>query len=164
MGILPPRVMAPCPEGAMCAGPGARGGRATAGHPWDGQVLQWLGGLGARRQSLCRRRSVEAAQGRDGVGIRPGHPPSGNGASASQSACLRRKAGISSSSMPLETRLSTLAAACVRFVRQTLGNGGRLHRRHHLRRRHHRGVQDGQVVGARAGPGPPGWAGPPAGH
>ena len=38
-----------------------------------------------------------------------------------QSACLRRKAGISISSMPLEARASTLAAACVRPERQTLG-------------------------------------------
>ncbi len=39
----------------------------------------------------------------------------------SQSACLRRKAGISKSSMPPDDRASTLAAAWVRLVRQTLG-------------------------------------------
>ena len=38
-----------------------------------------------------------------------------------QSACLRRKAGISISSMPLELSASTLAAAWVRPERQTLG-------------------------------------------
>ena len=38
-----------------------------------------------------------------------------------QSACLRRKAGISISSMPLLDSASTLAAAWVRLVRQTLG-------------------------------------------
>ncbi len=38
-----------------------------------------------------------------------------------QSACLRRKAGISKSSMPPEASASTLAAAWVRLVRQTLG-------------------------------------------
>jgi len=38
-----------------------------------------------------------------------------------QSACLRRKAGISKSSMPPDASASTLAAACVRLVRQTLG-------------------------------------------
>jgi hypothetical protein len=38
-----------------------------------------------------------------------------------QSACLRRNAGISISSMPLELSASTLAAACVRPLRQTLG-------------------------------------------
>ncbi len=39
----------------------------------------------------------------------------------SQSACLRRKAGISKSSMPPEDSASTLAAAWVRLVRHTLG-------------------------------------------
>ena len=38
-----------------------------------------------------------------------------------QSACLRRKAGISRSSMPPDDRASTRAAACVRLVRHTLG-------------------------------------------
>ena len=38
-----------------------------------------------------------------------------------QSACLRKKAGISKSSMPPDASASTLAAACVRLVRQTLG-------------------------------------------
>ena len=38
-----------------------------------------------------------------------------------QSACFLRNAGISISSMPLLASASTLAAACVRFVRQTLG-------------------------------------------
>ena len=40
---------------------------------------------------------------------------------AYQSACLRKKAGISKSSMPPEASASTFAAACVRLVRQTLG-------------------------------------------
>ena len=40
---------------------------------------------------------------------------------ADQSACLRRKAGISRSSMPPDDSASTRAAACVRLVRQTLG-------------------------------------------
>ncbi len=38
-----------------------------------------------------------------------------------QSACLRRNAGISISSMPLLASASTLAAAWVRALRQTLG-------------------------------------------
>ena len=39
-----------------------------------------------------------------------------------QSACLRKKAGISKSSIPPEANASTLAAACVRSrLRQTLG-------------------------------------------
>ena len=38
-----------------------------------------------------------------------------------QSACLRRKAGISSSSMPPEDSASTRAVATERLVRQTLG-------------------------------------------
>lgn len=38
-----------------------------------------------------------------------------------QSACLRKNAGISKSSMPPEDSASTLAAAWVRLVRQTLG-------------------------------------------
>ena len=38
-----------------------------------------------------------------------------------QSACLRRNAGISKSSMPPEDSASTLAAAWVRLVRHTLG-------------------------------------------
>ncbi len=38
-----------------------------------------------------------------------------------QSACLRRNAGISISSMPLLASASTFAAACVRALRQTLG-------------------------------------------
>ena len=41
--------------------------------------------------------------------------------SETQSACLRRKAGISKSSMPPDASASTLAAAWVRLVRQTLG-------------------------------------------
>ena len=40
---------------------------------------------------------------------------------APQSACLRRNAGISISSMPLDDGASTLAAAWVRALRQTLG-------------------------------------------
>ena len=44
------------------------------------------------------------------------------GVPGTQSACLRRKAGISISSMPLLESASTLAAAlCERAVRQTLG-------------------------------------------
>jgi hypothetical protein len=39
----------------------------------------------------------------------------------SQSACLRKKAGISMSSIPADAMPSTLAAACVRLVRHTLG-------------------------------------------
>ena len=38
-----------------------------------------------------------------------------------QSACLRRNAGISISSIPLLASASTFAAACVRLVRHTLG-------------------------------------------
>ena len=38
-----------------------------------------------------------------------------------QSACLRKNAGISKSSMPPDDSASTLAAAWVRFVRHTLG-------------------------------------------
>ena len=50
----------------------------------------------------------------------------GSGAAAQgvgrdQSACLRRKAGISRSSMPPDDSASTRAAACVRLVRHTLG-------------------------------------------
>ena len=37
-----------------------------------------------------------------------------------QSACLRKNAGISISSMPLLASASTFAAACVRLVRYTL--------------------------------------------
>jgi len=40
---------------------------------------------------------------------------------AAQSACLRRNAGISISSMPLLASASTLAAACERALRHTLG-------------------------------------------
>ena len=42
-------------------------------------------------------------------------------AAKAQSACLRKNAGISISSMPLLDRASTLAAAWVRALRQTLG-------------------------------------------
>ena len=42
----------------------------------------------------------------------------------SQSACLRKNAGISKLSMPPEDSASTLAAAWVRPVRQTLGTLG----------------------------------------
>ncbi len=50
----------------------------------------------------------------------------GSGAAAladerDQSACLRRKAGISRSSIPPDDSASTRAAACVRLVRHTLG-------------------------------------------
>ena len=45
----------------------------------------------------------------------PAHPGRG------QSACLRRNAGISISSMPLDDSASTLAAAWWRLVRHTLG-------------------------------------------
>ena len=38
-----------------------------------------------------------------------------------QSACLRRNAGISKSSMPPEDSASTRAVACARLVRHTLG-------------------------------------------
>ena len=38
-----------------------------------------------------------------------------------QSACLRRKAGISKSSTPADDRASTLEAAVVRLLRHTLG-------------------------------------------
>ena len=49
------------------------------------------------------------------------HDDSGGRVLADQSACLRRKAGISRSSMPPDDSASTRAAAWVRLVRQTLG-------------------------------------------
>ena len=54
--------------------------------------------------------------GHEAAGNRP--PPPGR---PGQSACLRRKAGISISSIPLLARASTLAAAWARALRQTLG-------------------------------------------
>ena len=72
--------------------------------------------------------------GRDGHRCRPSPPacrplglrqasdrPQGRSHVLAQSACLRRKAGISISSMPLLASASTLAAAWVRALRQTLG-------------------------------------------
>ena len=52
----------------------------------------------------------------------PGLPPKGEGEDGkpTQSACFRRKAGISISSMPWLAKASTFAAA-VRPLRQTLG-------------------------------------------
>ena len=50
-----------------------------------------------------------------------GGAPRRYGGWVNQSACLRRNAGISISSMPLLASASTLAAACVRPWRQTLG-------------------------------------------
>lgn len=51
----------------------------------------------------------------------PQAPHPGENRLLSQSACLRRNAGISKSSMPPLDKASTLAAAWVRLVRQTLG-------------------------------------------
>ena len=52
--------------------------------------------------------------------LRPANPP-GPAVRTPQSACLRKNAGISISSMPLLDSASTLAAAWVRAERQTLG-------------------------------------------
>jgi hypothetical protein len=49
------------------------------------------------------------------------HGPDRAGQRSTQSACFRKNAGISISSMPLLASASTFAAACVRPVRQTLG-------------------------------------------
>ena len=64
--------------------------------------------LGAKRQQLDAARQKS--------------PPSPTNEKVFQSACLRKKAGISKSSIPPDESASTLAAACVRSrVRHTLG-------------------------------------------
>jgi hypothetical protein len=81
-----------------------------------------LGRVSVRRlasELLVRRRGDALVAVRGPTG-RPQQRPDRLGACV-QSACFRKNAGISISSIPLLASASTFAAACVRPVRQTLG-------------------------------------------
>ena len=90
----------------------------------DASHRQWNGVFGAanpatRTARLGRGRVIspppKARRGRSRHLTLPTAAP------PDQSACLRKNAGISISSMPLLASASTFAAACVRLVRHTLG-------------------------------------------
>ncbi len=85
------------------------------------------------RASARRSLNLIAASQEKGVSPCKAHPPSTPSENTlrksqsftltaiPQSACLRKNAGISKSSIPPDDSASTLAAACVRLVRHTLG-------------------------------------------
>jgi hypothetical protein len=80
-------------------------------------AARWpLPGHPHRRLTVHRQRA-----GAPGLAAAARSPADAAGLAAAQSACLRRKAGISISSMPLLDSASTLAAAWWRLVRHTLG-------------------------------------------
>jgi len=101
--------------------------RDTApGPPRSEGIVPLSGARSEAREGAEGRGSKPACAGLDGPEEQPplGAAPSGaaaQGDGPDQSACLRRKAGISRSSMPPDESASTRAAACVRLVRQTLG-------------------------------------------
>ncbi len=100
-----------------------------AGEGLEGALLEHGAILGARWPVKQRRSSAP----RRSQGGRHSHDPPTKPSELSaarcrphcsgrpQSACLRRNAGISKSSMPPDDSASTLAAAWVRLVRHTLG-------------------------------------------
>src|SRR5574343_360373 len=89
------------------------------GQPADVSAMDRLGSLGMMPMAdlllPCALRAEKKGRPRRPLKVQA------TGSGSAQSACLRRKAGISISSMPLLDRASTLAAAWVRPVRQTLG-------------------------------------------
>jgi len=75
----------------------------------------------AARGAASRRQSAVPAAPSQSSDADWGDEPSAATALHPQSACLRRKAGISISSMPLLASASTFAAAWLRALRHTLG-------------------------------------------
>ena len=80
---------------------------------------------GVKEETASRRRGTPAEQSARRPWAREVQAQNGRQtnkpSNEDQSACLRKKAGISKSSMPPEAKASTFAAAWVRLVRHTLG-------------------------------------------
>ena len=112
-----PAHLPPDRRGAWPAHAGHRALRRRRPVPRQRRRVRRARGAGAALRACGRRRRAG-----DGHRPRARHPDAlRHGRRAPQSACLRRNAGISISSMPLLASASTLAAAWLRALRQTLG-------------------------------------------